>query len=87
MELKYIISSDHLPILFTEGQLHKDFSMFNPISAGFVRLIIVPLSTYHAGVETYKQQIILAEVYGGSDSLGLESRPEDAVLINKLMLQ
>ncbi len=83
IETKYIITDKNLPILFTEGQLHSDFKMFNPISAGFVK--ISPRK--YIDESRIPRTKIIVEVYGGSDSLGLESRPEDAVLINKLMLQ
>lgn len=73
LETKYIITENKMPILFTEGQLHSDFKHFNPISAGFVKI------TAHMNEPG---AFISAEVYGGSDSLNLQSKPEDSKLIN-----
>jgi len=79
MEKKYIITSGNLPIIFSEGQKHSDFKMFDPISAGFVK--------FNVFITDDLEPKISAECYGESESLGLKSRPnEDETLINKLIL-
>jgi hypothetical protein len=62
---KYVITDRNIIIIFPEYIEHRQFSSFNPISAGFISI----------GVNG--KGAMSCQCYGESISLGLASRPED----------
>ena len=62
-KMKYIITSDNTAILFSECNIHSDFSHFNPISAGFCYI-------------NQDEGVFKVDCFGVSVSLKLESRGE-----------
>jgi hypothetical protein len=84
--MKYIITSHHSPILFSEAESHSDIARgHSPISAGFVNVSVdngYPDDNVGEGeLKVY--------CYGSSTTLnGLQSRPEkDAELIKAMILR
>ena len=83
MEFKYVIVKHRgmeCPILFSKFLSHDDFLNHSPISAGFV-------SIHKPEKETMTSDGIIRDIefvtYGKSVSLQLNSRPEDAKIIER----
>jgi hypothetical protein len=64
-KLKYIRTKDNEIIVFRETLVHKDFSKFEPVSAGFCHM------------NSTDRKVVC---YGESVSLRLKSLPEDSDL-------
>jgi hypothetical protein len=71
---KYIITQDHVIIVFPELLQHSEFKKFNPVSAGFISF-----GVNEEGNPT-------CNCWGESISLGLKSNPEEDTLIAKIQL-
>lgn len=71
MTAKYIRTSDNQIIIFQAGLKHSEFGHFNPVSAGFVRF----------GVDANGSMAY--DCYGKSESLRLESAPDDSWLATR----
>ena len=72
---KYIRTYENEIIVFPDLLEHKEFTQFNPISAGFVF------------IDTDEQNKPTIECYGQSYSLGLKSRlAEDSALARRQIL-
>jgi len=65
LKKKYVITRDKVIIVFPELLEHRQFSNFEPVSAGFISF----------GIGGNGQ--IACQCYGKSISLGIESRPEE----------
>ncbi len=65
LKKKYVITRDELIIVFPELIEHRQFSKFEPVSAGFISF----------GIGDHGQ--MTCQCYGESISLGIESRPEE----------
>lgn len=74
--VKYIIRNGHA-VIFSAAIIHKEMTGYqNKIdSAGFI--------SFDVRQDEYGNQIPYAKVYGRSDSLDIDSRPEDAEIINR----
>lgn len=68
MATKYIKTKDKKIIIFSGLNVHSDFALFNPVSAGFI--------TFHINDE----KEIKCKCHGRSISLSLDSHPEDTML-------
>ncbi len=62
---KYVITDHNIIIIFPDYLEHRQFSSFNPVSAGFISI----------GVNG--KGAMVCQCYGKSISLGLESREGD----------
>jgi hypothetical protein len=73
---KYVIV-DGSAIVFSAAIQHKDMVGFNQKAegAGFV--------TFDVSKDSFGDTIIVAEAYGRSESLGVESREEDSIIITR----
>lgn len=75
MRLKYIVTTNGMPVLFSEGEKHSDVAHgVGAQSAGFA---IVSYDCERAK--------FTAKTYGESISLGIESREEDNKLIETML--
>ena len=72
-KVKYVVTKNEEIFVFSELQQHKEFRLFNPISAGFISF----------GV---KDGNPTCGCHGESISLGLKSRPEQDTLLAKRQL-
>lgn len=86
MKAKYVIFDiDGLeqPIVFPELITHRDLAMRirgEPVSAGFV---VLTTTTVEGTIEPKAEAGYYC--YGRSESLNLDSRPEDSDILNKLI--
>ena len=71
---KYIRTKDNTIIVFSELQLHSEFRLFEPISAGFIIFTID---------EDRNPDCVC---YGESISLGLKSKEDDTRLAKRQIL-
>lgn len=74
LKTKYIRTKDNDIIVFPAGISHDFFQHLKPISAGFIAF----------GVDDGEQPTV--HCYGGSDSLGLESSPDDSRIARQRIL-
>lgn len=86
MKLKYIMF-DIFPVVFNPAISHRDFQhvqpqMVGPItSAGFVQITVQEPQGSHA---QGGQPTVVATAYGRSDSLNLDSNPQDSLWLTKM---
>jgi hypothetical protein len=71
---KYIRTKDNKIIVFSELQLHSEFKLFEPISAGFI--------SFGIGVDENPN----CACYGESISLDLKSKEDDTKLAKRQIL-
>jgi hypothetical protein len=71
--LKYIITENNCPLLFSSKILHREI-MTKALSAGFVVL------SYDATLSQFS-----AKCFGNSWSIGVSSNPEDELLIENFL--
>lgn len=75
MRLKYIISNNRVPILFSEGESHSDVARgVGAMSAGFVNV----------GWDSAKSRFI-AECYGESITLHIKSAEGDSDKVDRML--